>query len=161
MRGFRVHGCALNGMNESGMSAAVSRYTCRFCSSLHATLREYVSHLRVIHAKDPKFNLMCVVGNCREVFRAFSAFSSHVYRRHRSVMGVGREALESVMVEHLQAPATNVYSEFDTNYEGDELDPISEHGSREAESSSLFQSSNCSTSDHEQVITAAKMILEL
>ena len=154
MRGFRVHGCALNGINESGMSAAVSPrvspYTCRFCSSLHATLREYVSHLRVIHAKDPKFNLMCVVGNCREVFRAFSAFSSHVYRRHRSVMGMGREALESGMVEHLEAPATNVYSEFDTNYEGDELDPISEHGNREAESSSLFQSSNCSTSNHEQ-----------
>lgn len=61
---------------------------CFLCGSPSLTWRLYVSHLRVVHSKDPSFHLMCGIDGCREVFRTFSAFNSHVYRHHRDVMGV-------------------------------------------------------------------------
>lgn len=67
-----------------------SSYICPLCSISCSTLKLYVSHLRVQHAKDPSFNVLCGIGNCREVFRTFSAFNSHVYRHHRSDIGIRR-----------------------------------------------------------------------
>ena len=34
---------------------------------------------------------MCGVSGCREVFRAFSAFNSHIYRHHRDAIGVASQ----------------------------------------------------------------------
>ena len=65
-------------------------YTCPLCGSPSTTLKLYVSHLRVRHSKDPAFNVFCGVGGCREVFRTFSAFSSHIYRHHRADMSILR-----------------------------------------------------------------------
>ena len=61
---------------------------CPICGLVLLILKLYVSHLRLVHAKDPNFNLMCGVGGCREVFRAFSAFNSHIYRHHREAIGI-------------------------------------------------------------------------
>ena len=33
---------------------------------------------------DPRFNVMCGLDGCSSTFRTFSAFYSHIYRRHRS-----------------------------------------------------------------------------
>ena len=63
---------------------------CQICGLILLTLKLYVSHLRLVHAKDPAFSIMCGVSGCREVFRAFSAFSSHIYRHHRKAIGVAQ-----------------------------------------------------------------------
>ena len=72
---------------------------CPICSSTSLTLKLYVSHLRIVHSNDPAFNVMCGVGGCREVFRAFSAFNSHIYRHHRAAIGVTSNADDSRTVE--------------------------------------------------------------
>ena len=59
-----------------------------FVQLLLPTLKLYISHLRVSHSKDPSFNVICGVGGCREVFRAFSVFNTHIYRHHQSEIGV-------------------------------------------------------------------------
>ena len=45
-----------------------------------------------MHSKDPSFNILCGIGGCQEVFRTFSAFNSHVYRHHRSDLGMTTDA---------------------------------------------------------------------
>ena len=69
--------------------ASSTGYACPFLSP---TLKLYVSHLRVIHSKDANFSVLCGVRGCREVFRTFSAFNSHVYRHRRSEVGVTNAA---------------------------------------------------------------------
>ena len=132
-------------------------YTCPLCSLSYTTLRLYVSHLRVIHAKDHKFNIMCGVGGCREVFRAFSAFNSHVYRRHRSAMGMSNEVMEAVTVASVEPPSSNEhFADFE-----DQL--ILRPNQEPVESCSLLQKkdSSCNSVEHQQALTAAKMILQL
>ena len=67
-------------------------YTCPLCSVLSPTLKLYVAHLRVTHAKEKTFSVLCGVSGCREVFRTFSAFNSHIYRHHRTEVGIEQSA---------------------------------------------------------------------
>ena len=76
---------------------------CPICGLVLLILKLYVSHLRLVHAKDPNFNLMCGVGGCREVFRAFSAFNSHIYRHHREAIGI-----DSATEQHLESSTSTV-----------------------------------------------------
>lgn len=50
----------------------------------------HISHLRLVHSSDPSFNFVCSVRGCMHtgVFKAFSAYSSHVYRHHRVALGL-------------------------------------------------------------------------
>ena len=73
----------------ANMATAV--LTCPLCESLSLTLKAYISHLRLVHAKDSSFRVMCGINGCREIFRAFSAFNSHVYRHHRTALGLGSD----------------------------------------------------------------------
>ena len=61
---------------------------CVLCGIPSPSLKFYVSHLRTVHGKDPNFNVMCGINGCREVFRAYAAFNSHVYRHHRVALGL-------------------------------------------------------------------------
>lgn len=78
---------------------ATNKLQCQICGLVLLSLKLYVSHLRLVHAKDLNFNIMCGVSGCREVFRAFSAFNSHIYRHHREAIGIGsttEQELESL-----------------------------------------------------------------
>lgn len=90
---------------------ATNQLQCRICGLVLLTIKLYVSHLRLVHAKDPNFNIMCGVNGCREVFRAFSAFSSHIYRHHREAIGIG-----SAIVQELESSTSPVHpaSEYET-----------------------------------------------
>ena len=44
-----------------------------------------------MHAKEKSFNVLCGVRGCREVFRTFSAFNSHIYRHHRAEFGIDQD----------------------------------------------------------------------
>ena len=63
-------------------------YSCPVCSVFSPTLKLYVGHLRTTHAKESSFSVLCGVNGCREVFRTFSAFNSHIYRHHRADIGM-------------------------------------------------------------------------
>ena len=47
-----------------------------------------MSHLRLVHSEDPNFNVVCNIAQCTEEYRVISAFSSHVYRKHRTSLGL-------------------------------------------------------------------------
>ena len=70
---------------------ATAVLTSPLCELLSLTLKAYINHLRLVHAKDSSFRVMCGINGCREIFRAFSAFNSHVYRHHRSALGLGSD----------------------------------------------------------------------
>ena len=78
---------------------------CPLCGSPSLNFRLYVSHLRLVHAKDQCFNIMCGVDACREVFRTFSAFNSHVYRHHRNRFGTGVDDSVATAAEQRPAPS--------------------------------------------------------
>ena len=75
--------CAINrNPSTSSISMASPIIQCVLCGIPSPSLKLFVSHLRSVHGKDLNFNVMCNISECREVFRAFSAFNSHVYRHH-------------------------------------------------------------------------------
>lgn len=138
---------------------ATNALKCPLCESLSLSFKLYVSHLRVVHSKDPSFNIMCGVDGCREVFRAFSAFNSHVYRHHRAVVGVNvdQPPLESSQnqVPGPPFPADTVlepeHDLMDNDQEGDQV--CLTGGStvvRKADSHEYLQT-----------VTAAKFLLQL
>ena len=143
-------------------SVTVSKmyFTCPFCASLSSTLKLYVSHLRIVHSKDPKFNIICGIGGCREVFRAFSAFNSHIYRHHRTEMGVNCTVEEGHLELGTDAVATGQES-FENEYESS--DPVNELSTEcvcfDSSVSGVQQSSN--SPEYLQRVSAAKMLLEL
>ena len=92
--------------------ASSTGYACPFCGDLSPTLKLYVSHLRVIHSKDANFSVLCGVRGCREVFRTFSAFNSHVYHHHRSEVGVTNAAAGAGPCSILEENGSN-----DVNYD--------------------------------------------
>ena len=61
---------------------------CPLCQSLSPSLLLYISHLRLVHSQDPSFHVSCDIDGCCDVFRAFSSYNSHVYRRHRIALGL-------------------------------------------------------------------------
>ena len=61
---------------------------CHLCEYYCPSLRLFVSHLRLVHSQDPNFNIVCNIAQCTEVFRSFSAFSTHIYRKHRTSLGL-------------------------------------------------------------------------
>ena len=81
------------------MASNVLQWQCPICSCTSRTLKLHVSHLRLVHSKDTAFSMMCGVDGCREVFRAFSAFNSHIYRHHRQAIGVSSNEDESTTQE--------------------------------------------------------------
>ena len=83
---------------------------CPICGSFSISLKLFVSHLRLVHSSDPSFHIMCGIDDCREVFRAFSAFNSHVYRHHRAALGISVEqsVLPSITAQPELSPHTYI-----------------------------------------------------
>ena len=77
---------------HTARACVMATFQCPLCSVSSPTLRLHVSHLRVTHAKEDSFSVLCGVNDCREVFRTFSAFNSHIYRHHRTEVGISQLA---------------------------------------------------------------------
>ena len=71
-------------------------YQCVLCGFLSPSLDLNISHLRLVHSGDPHFHVQCNIDQCEEEFRSFSAYNSHVYRKHRIALGLERPAQESM-----------------------------------------------------------------
>lgn len=63
---------------------------CPLCGYLSPTLSLYVSLLRLVHSKDKNFRVTCGIDECTEIFGAFGALNSHIYRHHRIALGLER-----------------------------------------------------------------------
>lgn len=58
-------------------------FQCPLCVFIAATLSLILSHLRLVHASEPEFNVTCGIAGCVSTFRSFRALYQHVYRKHR------------------------------------------------------------------------------
>ena len=65
--------------------AGAEPLSCQLCGYLSPTLR---IHLRQVHSKDDQFSVICGIQQCRQRFSTFGAYNSHVYRMHRSSLGL-------------------------------------------------------------------------
>ena len=68
------------------MASAVVQ--CSLCGYFTPTIPSHISHLRLVHSKDPSFAALCPVYGCEENFRTFSGLNTHLYRHHRNALGL-------------------------------------------------------------------------
>ena len=59
-------------------------FPCSLCNIYLPTGSAYVSHMRLVHSRDPNFSITCGLEKCQRWFRSFGTFNSHVYRDHRN-----------------------------------------------------------------------------
>ena len=59
--------------------------SCQLCRFLSPSIRSNVSHLRQVHSG---FSLVCGIHHCHQHFSTFGAYNSHVYRSHRTSLGL-------------------------------------------------------------------------
>ena len=78
---------------------------CPICGYYSPSLVLHISHLRLVHSCDPSFQVSCDIGGCQEVFQTFSAFNSHVYRRHRVALGLEEDSGEVECSSHEPGPS--------------------------------------------------------
>ena len=121
-----------------------------------------------MHSKDLAFYVMCGVGGCREVFRAFSAFNNHIYRHHRAAIDVTSNADDSRTMEVGVSDTTSLLnSAGDLELPGDTSTGICEsYGASEvlAEHNSTTAESRVEVAKRigdSQSETAAKFLLSL
>ena len=140
-------------------SSTPGLYSCPLCSSPSPTLKLYVSHLRVLHSKDPLFSILCGVRGCREVFRTFSAFNSHIYNRHhRSDMGItAAEASRPPTLDLTDATSGTDQTERMECEEQDSQQDVGPLSTPLAHSSNRMRSST----EFDGTVMAAKMLLQL
>ena len=86
--------------------ATSSVVECSLCNYLSPNLQLHVSHVRLVHGKDKEFHMFCEIDNCKEQFYSFSAFNTHVYRKHRRAMGLDKS--EDCDEAHETCPQTNI-----------------------------------------------------
>ena len=70
------------------MPCSSSAKQCSLCSYFSPSLSQHVSHLRLVHSQDPNFFVKCGIEGCSSHFSTFAAFSTHIYRHHRSALGL-------------------------------------------------------------------------
>lgn len=135
-----------------------------------------------MHAKEKSFNVLCGVCDCREVFRTFSAFNSHIYRHHRAEVGIDQgvhDLASQTPVVSLPAsdlspstsdccndPSADMYSESPTN--DDSTVPFADVQDECMDDCSMNAFTECHTAltdaltmPDDQTLAAAKMILSL
>ena len=78
---------------------ALTIQRCPLCGFLSPSLQLHVSHFRMVHSNDPNFSVTCGIDSCVELFRSFSAYNSHVYRRHRAALGINSPLSSSDLEE--------------------------------------------------------------
>ena len=94
---------------------------CSLCATRLPSLASYISHLRLVHATDRSFNIMCGINNCSNTFKSFGGFNSHVYRHHRDALGLMKPVQQDELSDLGNGNTANDSYSYIT-------DPLSSHG---------------------------------
>ena len=144
--------------------AECSRYSpdeCPLCGYLSPTLSLYVSHLRLVHSKDDNFRITCGIDQCTEVFGAFAALNSHIYRHHRVALGL-ESAPESNIDNHSYCSADTTSIANEADFESDFMNPFHDGCCSMTPSNTHAHDSSTSTSPGSSMdISAAKFLLHM
>ena len=87
-------------------------FQCPLCAFVAATLALILSHLRLVHANDPDFNVTCGISGCVRTFKKFRALYQHVYRNHKDA-GIIQQRIASDVGE--QGPSTSSMEDVQTD----------------------------------------------
>ena len=58
-------------------------FKCPICVFMALTIPLILSHLRLVHANDPNFSVVCGIDGCCTTAKSFSALYQHIYRNHK------------------------------------------------------------------------------
>ena len=72
-----------SGHASASVEIEVIVHQCPLCEFAAATLRQWFSHLRLVHSSDPGFRVCCGIDGCKNTYGKFSSLSSHVYSHHK------------------------------------------------------------------------------
>ena len=70
------------GVAMSASAPVPACYSCPMCTFRAPSLAMNLSHLRLVHANEPRFVVQCGIGGCSYTAKSFSALYSHIYRKH-------------------------------------------------------------------------------
>ena len=92
---------------------------CQLCEYCAPALPSYISHLRLVHAEDPRFDAVCGIDGCHLRLKTFNGFSCHIYRHHRVALGLEEPEMgpeepttgvgSGIMSHCLQQPMTSFF----------------------------------------------------
>lgn len=57
-------------------------FPCPMCFFQAPSMALHLNHLRLVHSNDSRFHVQCGIGGCSYTANSFSAFYSHIYRKH-------------------------------------------------------------------------------
>ena len=69
-------------------------FKCPICVFMALTIPLILSHLRLVHANDPNFSVVCGIDGCCTTAKSFSALYQHIYRKHKDA-GIINSRLEA------------------------------------------------------------------
>ena len=55
---------------------------CPLCGEYSPSMRQLLTHIRLVHADEPGFYLQCGIQGCSWTFRKYQSFRNHVYATH-------------------------------------------------------------------------------
>lgn len=55
---------------------------CPVCYSIFHTISYLLTHIRLLHADQPNFQIQCNLQGCKRTFRKFSVYRNHIYQFH-------------------------------------------------------------------------------
>ena len=114
---LRLQTCSALSSAEMSVSSQHSSVLCPMCQFQSPTLALSLSHLRLVHRNVPRFSVRCGISGCTYTGKSFSAFYSHVYRKHYDVGVIQKRVatcpeLSSRLREAVATPVTSVHSSF-------------------------------------------------
>ena len=60
----------------------MASFFCYYCPFRCAEWKEYMQHMFQCHSSTPNFRWKCGISGCLQFFRTYSAFASHLQRKH-------------------------------------------------------------------------------
>lgn len=64
-------------------------YNCQLCELFASShMKDIVHHIKLVHAHEPRFRIICGNNGCTRAFNNFHTYKSHIYTKHRDALCV-------------------------------------------------------------------------
>ena len=129
---------------------------CPLCGYFSPSLTFHVSHLRLVHFEDSSFSIVCNIEGCKHVFKAFTAYNSHIYRHHRVALGLDKHIEESNVQSSTALQPSTTANDLDI------FDLVSDEAPTSSYADANVTLTDCRTTQQfDHTIKAAKLLLHL
>ena len=89
-------------------------FCCHYCSHYVKSFKKLLTHIRFTHSHEPNFSITC--GDCAKSFKKFTAFKSHIRRKHENAETITLEVQQNNQLDN-----EDVVNEFDDGEEVEQL----------------------------------------